>query len=232
MRDVASRMGFGARAMGLIARIAVLGGTLALAACQTDGSGVAANASPSGQALAFESIDGPPKDKFERLVNSLATEAEAKQVALVSRTQPAGYRIRGYLSVHTEKGKTQVAYAWDVFDADKQRVARITGEETAKSVKGNAWAACDEAMLQRIAGDTIASLSQALSVGAPNGAAAPAAGPGSAPAAAAPAAEQPADPQPAAVPVAPAENGGVPVASLTPGDAAASETPALAYASR
>ncbi|GGF88322.1 hypothetical protein GCM10007301_55260 [Azorhizobium oxalatiphilum] len=231
MRGLASRIGFGTRAVTFVARLAVLGSALALAACQTDGSGVASNGSAANRALAFESIDGPPKEKFDSLVSSLATEAEAKQVALVSRTQPASYRIRGYMSVHTEKGKTQVAYAWEVFDADKQRVARITGEETAKSVKGNAWNVCDEAMLQRIAGDTIASLSQTLSVGNPNAVAAPASGPGATPAAAAPAAE-PAQPEAPAVPVAPPENGGVPVASLTPGDSLASEPAALAYASR
>ncbi|MGU3496626.1 hypothetical protein ACLBXM_21510 [Xanthobacteraceae bacterium A53D] len=215
-----------------MARFALLGVGLALAGCQTDGSGVASSSGSNGRALAFESIDGPPKDKFETLVTHLASQAEQKQVSVVSRAQPAGYRVRGYLSVHTERGKTQVAYVWDVFDADKQRVARISGEESTKAVKGNAWSVLDDAMLQRIAGDTIASLSQTLSVGQAGGtpAAQPATATAAAPAEPAPATEEPA--APAAPAVAPDDLGGVPVAALTPASESEAGTSALAYAPR
>lgn len=232
MRDATSRTTWGAM-MRVAARIAVLGAGLALAGCQTDGTGVASTSGGSAsRTLAFESIDGPPKDTFDRLVTRLSSEAELNQVAVVSRSQPAGYRIRGYLSVHTERGKTQVAYAWDVFDADKQRVARITGEETAKSVKGGAWAACDEEMLARIAGNTIASLSESLSVGGPRTTAAPATQPAAAgPAEAAPpvAATPATEPAPARDPM---ENGGVPVALAPPFGTATGADAAMAYAAR
>ncbi|WP_051357075.1 hypothetical protein [Azorhizobium doebereinerae] len=233
MTDATGYVRWGA-ILGWVARFALLGTGLALAGCQTDGTGVASNGGSASRALAFESIDGPPKDTFDRLVTRLATEAETKQVAVVSRAQPANYRIRGYLSVHTEKGKTMVAYAWDVFDADKQRVARITGEETTKSVKGGAWAACDEQMLTRIANTTIASLSETLSVGATGAAGATAAAAPAGPAeVSAPVAQQPADPAPAAAPgPGPLDNGGVPVASAAPFGAASADTSALAYASR
>ena len=163
MTDATSHVRWGAL-VGRLARFALLGAGLALAGCQTDGTGVASGSSRSNQALAFESIDGPPKATFDRLVTKLADQAEQQQVALVSRTQPANYRIRGYVSAHTEKGKTLVNYAWDVFDADKQRVARITGTETIKSAKGGAWASCDDEVIARIAGTTIASLSETLQV--------------------------------------------------------------------
>lgn len=235
MTDATSHVRWGAL-VGRLARFALLGAGLALAGCQTDGTGVASGSSRSNQALAFESIDGPPKATFDRLVTKLADQAEQQQVALVSRTQPANYRIRGYVSAHTEKGKTLVNYAWDVFDADKQRVARITGTETIKSAKGGAWASCDDEVIARIAGTTIASLSETLQVGNPNAAASAMA---SAPAAAAPAgpteaappvAEQPA---PATAPSsAPVDVGGVPVASASPFGPSAAEAPGLAYASR
>lgn len=230
MTDATSRTTWGAM-MRMAARVAVLGAGLALAGCQTDGTGVASNGGSTSRTLAFESIDGPPKDTFDRLVTRLSSEAELNQVAVVSRTQPAGYRIRGYLSVHTERGKTQVAYAWDVFDADKQRVARITGEETAKSVKGGAWAACDEEMLARIAGNTIASLSESLSMGGPRAAAAAAPAAAAGPVEATPpvAAQPAADPAPARDPL---ENGGVPVALAPPFGNATGTDAALAYAAR
>lgn len=230
MTDATSRTTWDA-IVRMAARVAVLGVGLALAGCQTDGTGVASTNGSSSRTLAFESIDGPPKDTFDRLVTRLSSEAELNQVAVVSRSQPAGYRIRGYLSVHTERGKTQVAYAWDVFDADKQRVARITGEETAKSVKGGAWAACDEEMLARIAGNTIASLSESLSMGGPRTAApaAPAAAAGPVEATPPVAAQPAAEPAPARDPL---ENGGVPVALAPPFGNATGTDAALAYAAR
>ncbi len=215
----------------MAAHVAVLGAGLALAGCQTDGTGVASSGGTTSRTLAFESIDGPPKDTFDRLVTRLSSEAELSQVAVVSRSQPAGYRVRGYLSVHTERGKTQVAYAWDVFDADKQRVARITGEETAKAVKGGAWAVCDEEMLARIAGNTMASLTESLSMGAPRATTptAPATASGPVETAAPVAAQPAAEPAP---PRDPLENGGVPVALAPPFGNATGTDAALAYAAR
>ncbi|MFG1396990.1 hypothetical protein [Roseixanthobacter pseudopolyaromaticivorans] len=192
-------------------RLLVLGVGLALAGCQTDG-GTAASGS---RTLSFESIDGPPKPTFDKLVTRLSAEADAQQVAVVSRTEKAAYRVRGYLAVHSDKTTTSVAYAWDVFDADKQRVARITGEETTKRVKGDAWAVCDEAVLSKIAGKSMASLAESLGV-PPSGRVS--AGLPPAPSqAAAPAAP---DPAPAAAPAAPAGapigGDGPPVAEAEP----------------
>jgi hypothetical protein len=111
-----------------------------------------------GSTVAFESIDGPPPEVFNRLVASLNDEAGARKIIMVSRSAPATYRIRGYVSAAIERGKTSFAWVWDVYDADKQRVLRITGEEPggprsrrdAKSVAG-AWTAADAQVLQRMA---------------------------------------------------------------------------------
>jgi len=189
-----------------ISGLALLGISLALAGCQTDGT---ASVAPGGRTMAFDSIDGPPKTTFEQLVGQLTTQAQVQQVSVVSRAEPAAYRVRGYLAVHVEKSKTSVAYAWDVFDANKQRVARVTGEEVAKRVKGDAWAVCDEEMLTRIADKSMASLAETLGVAPPAqaGRAAPAA-----PAtAAAPTAEPPA-PAPAAAPPPVIDGDGPPIA--------------------
>lgn len=195
-------------------RVALLGLGLALAGCQTDGSGYASGG--SSKTLAFESIDGPPKPTFEKLVTQLTTEAQTQKVSIVSRSEPAAYRVRGYLAVNSSKDKTSVTYVWDVFDASKQRVARLTGEEVVKRAKGDAWQACDEDVLNRIAGVSMAALAE--TVGAPPPAPSqPAAAPV---AAAAPAA------QPAEVPAtAPVVIEGTPVAQMPRSDA-------LAYAAQ
>ncbi len=131
---------------------------LPLAACQTDGT-----AAGGARTLAFESIDGPPQPTFEKLVGGLSNEAQARRMAVVSRNQNAAYRVKGYLAMHVDKGQASVAYTWDVYDAERSRVVRITGEEPAGSVKGKAgWAACDEAVLSRIAEKSMTSLAEAF----------------------------------------------------------------------
>ena len=70
---------------------------------------------------------------------------------MVSREGPSAYRVRGYVSASTEKGQTTIAWVWDVFDGDQRRALRIKGKETAKGAHADAWAAADEAMLNRIA---------------------------------------------------------------------------------
>jgi hypothetical protein len=111
-----------------------------------------------GSTVAFESIDGPPPEVFNRLVATLNDEAGARKITMVSRSAAATYRIRGYVSAVVERGKTSFAWVWDVYDADKQRALRISGEELAgsgsrhdaKSAAG-AWTAADAQVLHRMA---------------------------------------------------------------------------------
>src|SRR5262249_61172541 len=61
------------------------------------------------------------------------------------------YRVGRTLAVKVSKDQTTVAWVWDVFDREEHRALRISGEETAKARRRDAWAAADDAMLQRIA---------------------------------------------------------------------------------
>jgi len=144
------------RGLRVIGLLALLGLALPLGACQTDGV-----AGAGGRTLAFDSIDGPPQPAFEKLVGGLSSEAEARRLSVVSRNEPAAYRVKGYLAMHVEKGQASCAYAWDVYDAGQSRVVRIAGEEPAGRVKGKAdWAACDDAVMARIAEKSMASLAE------------------------------------------------------------------------
>jgi hypothetical protein len=105
----------------------------------------------SGATVAFESIDGPPPAVFRKLVDSLNNEAEARQIAVVSRSGPATYRVRGYVSALVADGKPSFAWVWDVYDADKRRALRISGEEPAAGRSRDAWAAADDQVLRGMA---------------------------------------------------------------------------------
>ena len=112
--------------------------------------------------MPFESIDGPPPGQFRQLVQDLNTEAQSRRLAVLSRESPSAYRVRGYIAAKAVKDQTTISWVWDVFDGDQRRVFRITGEETAKGQFRDAWAAADDAMLNRIAQNSMTQLASFL----------------------------------------------------------------------
>jgi hypothetical protein len=111
--------------------------------------------------VAFESIDGPPRDLSQKLARDLNEEAAALRIAVMPAGQ-ASYRLRGYLAAHAHSGTTTIAWAWDVYDGDLHRAFRLSGEErtavvapaaknAGKNSEAENWTAADEALLRRIA---------------------------------------------------------------------------------
>jgi len=149
-RDAGSAAPRALRAVVLLAVLGGLGG--ALGGCA--GGGAAGNAFASagaGATVAFESIDGPPPQVFDRMVNLLDSESKLRNVAIVSREGSASYRIRSYLAAQVSRGRTTIAWVWDVYDRDQQRAIRLSGEEPAGKAGRDAWAAADDVVLRRIA---------------------------------------------------------------------------------
>ena len=130
------------RPFWLAAGVAIL-----LAGCQTQQPATMA-AQPRGATVAFDSIDGLPPQHFKTLVDDLNQEAQSRRVAVISRLQPAAYRVRGYFAASLEKNRTTVSWVWDVFDRDEHRAMRISGSAP---VKGRDWNAADTQLMQRIA---------------------------------------------------------------------------------
>jgi hypothetical protein len=104
---------------------------------------------PRGATVAFESIDGLPEGQFRKLVQSLDREAEARNLAVVSRTTSSQYRIRGYASAQILRKQTTISWLWDVYDNEYRRVLRISGEEQGRGARG--WAAADDQMIAHMA---------------------------------------------------------------------------------
>ena len=70
---------------------------------------------------------------------------------IVSREGTAAYRVRSYLSAQVDRGRTVIAWVWDVYDRDQQRALRLSGEEPAGKAGRDAWAAADDLVLRKIA---------------------------------------------------------------------------------
>lgn len=105
----------------------------------------------TGATVAFESVDGPPPQVFDRFVNLLDSEARLRNLAVVSRSDSAAFRVRSYLAAQVSGGQTSIAWVWDVYDRDQQRAIRLSGNEPAGKGGRNAWQNADDLVLRRIA---------------------------------------------------------------------------------
>jgi hypothetical protein len=123
-----------------------------LGGCAGNGTGGGPLAQAGGGAtVAFESIDGPPPQVFDRMVSVLDSESRLRDLSVVSRESSAAYRVKSYLAAQISRGQTTIAWVWDVYDRDHQRALRLSGEEPASRPGRDAWAAADDLVLRRIA---------------------------------------------------------------------------------
>jgi hypothetical protein len=128
----------------------------ALCGCASGGApGTSFAMASDGPTVAFESIDGPPPAVFERMVGMLDSETKLRNLSVVSREGSAAYRVRSYLSAQVIRGRTVIAWVWDVYDRDQQRALRLSGQEvggkTGRDAVRNPWGAADDLVLRKIA---------------------------------------------------------------------------------
>jgi hypothetical protein len=144
------------RAGSRVLAVMLLAAATALGGCA--GGGGAANSyamapsAGSGATVAFESIDGPPPQVFDHMVGVLDSESKLRSLSVVSREGTAAYRVRSYLAAQVVRGRTVIAWVWDVYDANQQRALRLSGEEPTSAKGGrDPWGAADDLVLRKIA---------------------------------------------------------------------------------
>ena len=169
MRDASTTL---FRASRIAPRAAIAALLLAMACglggCASGGAASGAFAMASdGPTVAFESIDGPPPQLFDRMVNVLDSESKLRHLSIVSREGAASYRVRSYLSAQVNHGRTTIAWVWDVYDRDQQRALRLSGEEPAGKAGRDPWTAADDLVLRRIAQAGLSGLSGMINGTAP-----------------------------------------------------------------
>jgi hypothetical protein len=179
MRDASTTL---FRASRIAPRAAIAALLLAMACglggCASGGAASGAFAMASdGPTVAFESIDGPPPQLFDRMVNVLDSESKLRHLSIVSREGAASYRVRSYLSAQVDHGRTTIAWVWDVYDRDQQRALRLSGEEPAGKAGRDPWTAADDLVLRKIAQAGLSGLSGMINGTAPADAPPPAPAP-------------------------------------------------------
>jgi hypothetical protein len=181
MRDVSStlfRAGRSAPRAAIAAVLLVMASALGGCAGGSAGIGAYAMASGGGPTVAFESIDGPPPQVFDRMVSVLDSETKLRNLQFVSREGAASYRIRSYLSAQVSHGRTIIAWVWDVYDRDQQRALRLSGEEPTGKAGRDPWARADDMVLRRIAQAGLSGLSGMINATTPADTPQPSPGPG------------------------------------------------------
>ncbi|MBR0968260.1 hypothetical protein JQ554_09715 [Bradyrhizobium diazoefficiens] len=153
MRDASSIL---RRAGSRVLAVMLLAAATALGGCAGGGAAINSYAmvpsAGSGATVAFESIDGPPPQVFDRMVGVLDSESKLRSLSVVSREGAAAYRVRSYLSAQVVRGKTVIAWVWDVYDGNQQRALRVSGEEPTSGKGGrDPWSAADDLVLRKIA---------------------------------------------------------------------------------
>jgi hypothetical protein len=140
--------------------VALLAALCVLTGCASGGNGSESFAQAgSGATVAFESVDGPPPQVFDRLVSILNSESQLRNLSIVSRETSAAYRVRGYLAAEVNRGRTTIAWVFDVYDRDQNRALRLSGEEPGGKAGHDAWAAADDLTLRKIAQAGLSGLS-------------------------------------------------------------------------
>jgi hypothetical protein len=165
-------MNSGMRAMGWVSlhrlRLPALFAILCVTSgCAAGGAMTVSTGQSFGPTVAFESVDGPPPQVFDRLVRALEAESAARSFTIVSREAPASYRVRSYLSAQVRRGRTTIAWVWDIYDRDQQRTLRLSGEEPAGKAGRDAWAIADDQLMRRIALTGLNGLNNLISGTAP-----------------------------------------------------------------
>jgi hypothetical protein len=172
-------------AIGALAGVALL--AITLSGCTTTGTQTQASLPGArGATVAFDSIDGAPREVFDRLVRGLNAEARNQNLAVVSRADSSAFRVRGYFVAENTPKQSTIDWVWDVYDNRQQRVLRITGKQTILGKGQDPWQSLDGSAVDKIARDSIGQLATFLTSpdAMPSASAQVAAGDGSSPEAA------------------------------------------------
>jgi hypothetical protein len=158
-------------------------GALALAACNETASDFNPSAPPRARApgvpVALVSLEGGPETVVSRLSVAIAAQAQRRDILIVGIDGQPRYQVRGYISAHSEGAEGELSWAFDIFDAQRKRARRVSGQEKIRN-GGDPWAGATDPILTAVAFKALDDIAEFLA-----SAPAPAvASPGSAPAAA------------------------------------------------
>jgi len=121
-----------------------------------------ANANLAQASVAIVSVEGAPPAVAADFVRRLDGAARTRDLSLVDFAK-ARYLVRGYLSASPTADGAEIDYVWDVFNAAKQRVQRLSDAVAVKGAPGDPWALAGEAAMNSVAAKSADDLAAFLS---------------------------------------------------------------------
>ena len=104
---------------------------------------------PAGVPVALVSLDGAPEPVIQKLSVAIAGQAARRDITIVGIDGRPRYQVRGYLSAYPAvEGRGELSWAFDIFDAQKRRAGRFSGQERLAAPD---WSAVGDTMLQAVA---------------------------------------------------------------------------------
>lgn len=99
-----------------------------------------------GIPVALVSLEGGPEQVVSRLSLAISQQAARREITIVGIDGQPRYRVRGYISAHLEGAEGELSWTFDIYDAQKKRARRFSGQERLRA-GGDAWAAVTDAHL-------------------------------------------------------------------------------------
>jgi hypothetical protein len=126
-----------------------------LSACTETASEFNANAEPRlkvpGVPVALISLQGAPETVTSRLSSAISQQAARREIIIVGVDGKPRYQLRGYVSAQANGGGTaELAWVFDVYDAQRKRAQRISGLEPLRA-SGDVWSALTDQDIQKVA---------------------------------------------------------------------------------
>lgn len=118
--------------------------------------------SPRGATMAIASLEGGPSDVETRFQQSFNKEAADREIVIADALS-AHYLVRGYLNAYAADHGTDIAYVYDIFDANSQtRVGRVDDVLTVPGAAPNVWTLVNDEVIASLAGRSADSLAATL----------------------------------------------------------------------
>ena len=121
-----------------------------------------ANANLAEATVAIVSLEGAPPAIAADFAQRLAGAARSRDIVLVDSAK-ARYLVRGYLSASLTGDGAEIDTVWDVFNAAKQRVQRLSDAVAVKGAGDDPWALAGEAAMNSVAARSADDLAAFLS---------------------------------------------------------------------
>jgi hypothetical protein len=146
----------------LLAAIAVL----TLVGCTETASDFNPAAAPRARApgvpVALVSLDGAPESVISRLSSAMAQQAARRDITIVGIDGQPRYQVRGYLAANAlSDGKAELSWAFDIFDGQRKRARRFSGQEPMTS--GRDWNTVTDQQVQAVAFKALDEIAEFLS---------------------------------------------------------------------